>query len=117
MSEKNFLLTPYVETERPDWRMQKLIKEMGIHKQLFRYLMEFTLEDANPLSSKLVYLAYHFLAVFAWRNKENKIELSPLYQKMIDHSENIRGAIDTLREFFTENEMLILDSDRISKVT
>jgi len=89
MSEKNFLLTPYVETERPNRRVQKLVKEMGIHRQLFRYLTEFTPDDENSLSKKLVYLSYHFLAVFAWRNKENKIELSPLCQKMIDHAESI----------------------------
>lgn len=59
---------------------------MGIHRQLFRYLMEFSIEDADPLARKLVYLAYQFLAVFAWRNKENKIELAPLSQKMLEHA-------------------------------
>lgn len=117
MNHKCFLLTPYTEIEKPNRRMQKLVKEMGIHRQLFRYLTEFTVEDENALSKKLVYLAYLFLAVFAWRNKENKIELNPLCQKMIDHSESIVGAVDALREFFTDNEMLILDSERVSKVT
>lgn len=90
---------------------------MGIHKQLFRYLMEFNIEDADPLARKLVYLAYQFLAVFAWRNKENKIELAPLSQKMLEHAEHIWGAIDALREYYTDNETLILDADRISSVT
>ena len=36
---------------------------------------------------------------------------------MIDHAEFIYGAVDALREFFTDNEMLILDSERVGKVT
>lgn len=76
---------------------------MGIHHQLYQYLKEFNTEDADRLSSKLAFIGYQFLAVFAWRNKENKIEIGELSEKMLKHSEQIWGAIDALKEYFTDN--------------
>lgn len=94
---------PYIETEQPNWRNQKLVKEMGIHRQLYQYLKSFVIEDADPLSGKLTFIGYQFLAVFAWRNRENKIELGELSEKMLEHAEFIWGAVDALKEYFTDN--------------
>lgn len=113
------LFEPYNETERPNRRVQKMLKESGVHLLMFYIVYDFNIRtDLDcQLYAKLLESIYYFLAVFAWQNAENKLELSAIWQQMREHAEVNCGAINALKEYFSENENLLYDENKILAVS
>ena len=86
-----------------------MVKEMNLHKYFYSYIEEFTYEIEEKLSRKLLEIIYLCLAVFAWKNYDNKNELNPLLPYMELHAEHNNGSIEALREFFSENPGILYD--------
>jgi hypothetical protein len=77
LGDPDELFEPYTECEQPNTKVQKMIKETGIHKLMFYIINDFNVRtDQDTLYAKLLEAIYYFLTVFAWQNLENKVELS-----------------------------------------
>lgn len=105
LGDQDLLFEPYNECQQPNRRVQKMLKESNVHKLMFYIVCDFNIRTdlEYQLYAKLLEAIYYFLAVFAWQNTENKLELSEIWEQMKDHAEVNCGAINALKEYFSEN--------------
>ncbi|EAR82683.2 MIR domain protein (macronuclear) [Tetrahymena thermophila SB210] len=110
---KNFIN----ERELNNLLIQNLVRSHDLHPTLFQFLSQLDKNFISLKSQILIQQIYEFLTVMIWNNHEAKMELLKAKNIAFSQIELNLGALEFLKELYTNVKPLLLNQSEIIRVT
>ncbi|KAL4426931.1 hypothetical protein ABPG74_012931 [Tetrahymena malaccensis] len=105
------------ERELNNLLIQNLLRSHDLHPTLFQFLSQLDKNFISLKSQILIQQIYEFLTVMIWNNHEAKMELLKAKNIAFSQIELNLGALEFLKELYTNVKPLLLNQSEIIRVT